>query len=590
MNDNSNLVSGKLRKSLNSTDLFFLAVTGMIGSGWLFAALDTASYVGPGSIFTWMIAALFFFVIALAFAELSSIIPYSGSIVRFNQYSHGSISNFMIGWAYLIGAVSTVTVEAISLVTYTSTYMPQLYNSSVGVLTPLGIIVSIFLILFFFFIQFMGVNVYGKLNTVLTTWKIAIPVITVVLLMSFSFHPGNFKVAHGFLPYGTSAIFAALIPSGVVYAFEGFRQGIEYAGEAKNPQRDVPMSLIAALLVTIAIYVALQIAFIGSIRWSDLSLSPGDWTLLSKSTWASGPFYYATKYSGVAILAIFAIVILIDAFISPLASLGVYEGTSARSFYGLSRLNVLPEFFGSIHPKFRTPWVGLIFTLIISSLFLAPFPSWYLIVGINASFTVYAYLSAGTTNSVLRKLAPDLNRPFKLPFATVLSPVAFVAASMLVYWSGWSIIDFLILIVYAGLPLLILSKFRESLDITSREAIALSAVYWILLSIVGYFGYISYIPFEVYWPILNSIPAITFAFLYIRSRSNEVVSSVWIIVYNSILGTMSYFGSLGTNAIAYPYDYLIFAALSFFIFFVSVKTGIETNELTELKRSGPVPE
>ncbi|CAC11920.1 amino acid transport protein related protein [Thermoplasma acidophilum] len=590
MNEDTNFGNAKLRRSLGMWDLFFLSITGMIGSGWLFAALDAADYVGPASIFTWIIAALFFFVIALTYAELSGIIPYSGSIVRFNQYSHGSMSNFLIGWAYLIGAVSTVTVEAISVVTYTSTYMPQFYNSSAGVLTPLGILVSIVLIGFFFFIQFIGVNVYGKLNTIMTAWKLAIPVITVVLIMSLSFNPRNFYVAHGFLPYGSAAIFAALIPSGVVYAFEGFRQGIEYAGEARNPQRDVPISLIAAMLATIGIYVALEIAFIGSIKWGAIGISPGDWAALSTSSWASGPFYYATKYSGVLILSVFAVVILIDAFISPFASLGVYEGTSARSFYGMARLNVIPEFFGSIHPRFRTPWVGLIFTLILSSLFLAPFPSWYLIVGINASFTVYAYLSAGITNTVIRKNAPDIHRPFRLPAASVLSPIAFVVASMLVYWSGFSIIDFLILVVYAGLPLILLSKFREKLNLSLRASIIISAVYWILIAVVGFSGYTGRLPFVYYWPLISAIPSATFAYAYLKSRSIEIVSSVWIIVYNILIGAVSYYGSLGTGVIAYPYDYAIFAVISLGIYFLAVRTGYSTEELKNLVTYGPVAE
>ncbi|PYB68520.1 amino acid transporter [Thermoplasma sp. Kam2015] len=590
MNQDTNFVNGKLRRSLGVWDLFFLSITGMIGSGWLFAALDAADYVGPASIFTWLIAALFFFIIALTYAELSGMIPYSGSIVRFNQYSHGSMSNFLIGWAYLIGAVSTVTVEAISVVTYTSTYMPQFYNSSLGVLTPLGILVSIVLIAFFFFVQFIGVNVYGRINTIMTAWKLAIPIITIALIMSLSFNPRNFYVAHGFLPYGSSAIFAALIPSGVVYAFEGFRQGIEYAGEAKNPQRDVPISLIAAMLATIGIYVALEIAFIGSIKWGIIGISPGDWSALSKSSWASGPFYYATRYSGVAILSVFAVVILIDAFISPFASLGVYEGTSARSFYGMARLNVIPEFFGSIHPKFRTPWVGLIFTLILSTLFLAPFPSWYLIVGINASFTVYAYLSAGITNTVIRKNAPDINRPFKLPFASILSPVAFTVASMLVYWSGFSIVDFLILIVYAGLPLILLSKFREKINLTMMNSILISAVYWILIAVIGYFGYTGRLPFVYYWTMLSAVPSATFLYAYVRSRSVEIVSSVWVIVYNIILGIVSYYGSLGTDVIGYPYDYLIFAVLSIGIYYLAVRTGYNTEDLKNLVAFGPVAE
>ncbi len=171
------------------------------------------------------------------------------------------------------------------------------------------------------------------------------------------------------------------------------------------------------------------------------------------------------------------------AVISSASTLGVYVGSSARSLYGMNKIDYFPNIFGRLHPKFRTPWVSLLITFIIGALFLLPFPSWYALVGINSSFTVYAYLAAGITNTSLRKTAPEIHREFKTPFLGIMAPIGFVIASLLVYFSGWSIVSLLLLIVSGGLPLFLLSPYgRRTFSISLKTAIVYSIIYWIILS------------------------------------------------------------------------------------------------------------
>ena len=96
----------KLRKSLTGLDIFLISFSGMVGSGWLLGVLAGPSYAGPAAILTWIIAGIFFIILALVFSELGSMFPYSGSLVRFNEYSHGPASNFKLGSAtrYLPGS------------------------------------------------------------------------------------------------------------------------------------------------------------------------------------------------------------------------------------------------------------------------------------------------------------------------------------------------------------------------------------------------------------------------------------------------------------------------------------------------------
>jgi len=168
----------RLRRALTMTDFFMLSFTGMVGSGWLFAVLGASGAMGPASILSWIIAGIFFIFMVFPFAELGGLFPFSGSLARYNHYSHGVISNYLLAWAYTLSAIATLAVEAVAIVEYASYYVPQFWNSTLNVLTPLGLFVAAVLIAFFFFIQVIGVNIYGWFNRFITAWKILIPGLT----------------------------------------------------------------------------------------------------------------------------------------------------------------------------------------------------------------------------------------------------------------------------------------------------------------------------------------------------------------------------------------------------------------------------
>jgi amino acid transporter len=195
----------------------------MVGSGWLFAALGASGAMGPASILSWIIAGIFFIFMVFPFAELGGLFPFSGSLARYNHYSHGVISNYLLAWAYTLSAISTLAVETVAIVEYASYYVPQFWNSTLNVLTPLGILVAAALIALLFFIQVIGVNIYGWFNRFITAWKILIPGLTVILLIALYFHPDHVvgKLPGSFAPYDYPAIFAGMITSGIVWAYQG---------------------------------------------------------------------------------------------------------------------------------------------------------------------------------------------------------------------------------------------------------------------------------------------------------------------------------------------------------------------------------
>ena len=583
----------KLKKSLSSVDIFLISFSGMVGSGWLLGVLAGPAYAGPGAILTWIVAGIFFIILALVFAELGTLFPYSGSLVRFNEFSHGPVSNFYLGWAYTIGAIATPPVEAAALTGFLSSYVPGIYNSSISLLTPLGVVLALVLLAIFIVVQYVGVNIFGKSNAVMTWFKMGAIILTIIFVAAFIFHASNFfTLPHGFFPYGPSSIFAAMVPAGVIFSYEGFRQGLDYAGETRNPKKSVPLGMISAMLAAMATYVLLQIAFIGAINWKAAKVPVGDWSALLASKWSANPFYYAFHSTNEILLIGFSIFLIIVAVISSAATLGVYVGSSARSLYGMARMNYIPAFFGRIHPRFRTPWISLVITFIIGAMFLLPFPSWYALVGINSSFTVFAYLAAGITNTSLRKTAPEMHRPFKTPFLTVMAPLGFVIASMLVYFAGWSIVSLLLLIVDGGLPIFLLSDYgRKTFNISLRVASLFSLVYWVIFIFIGIVYALSLLPFPAYFALFSAMIIVTPLALYRLSGGSaqiHIKASLWVVVYSILLGIMSYYGSLGVNIIPFPYDYIIFAIISLAIYFIAINTGYHTDKLKEYQATGGV--
>ena len=103
--------------------------------------------------------------------------------------------------------------------------------------------------LLFSIINVMGVKWLSETNKIAVWWKIAIPVLAVVVLMVTSFHPGNFTAGGGFMPFGWKGVFSAIASGGVIFAYLGFEQAIQLGGESKNPRRNIPLAVIGSMIL-----------------------------------------------------------------------------------------------------------------------------------------------------------------------------------------------------------------------------------------------------------------------------------------------------------------------------------------------------
>ncbi|MCL5789441.1 MAG: APC family permease [Candidatus Thermoplasmatota archaeon] len=578
----------RLKKALNTWQIFFISFSGIFGTGFLFAILSGAAYAGPAILISWIIAGAFFIIFGIVFTELGTMFPFSGSLVRYHIFSHGSAGNFQIGWAYLVGAIAGPPVEVVGMITLASAFAPYLYNSTLGILTLPGIALAIGLMGFFALVQYIGVNVYGNINSGLTILKVGVIVLMILLGLVLIFKPENLYGLTGhFSPYGYGTVFSALVVTGIVYSYTGFRQGLDFAGEAKNPSKSLPVATIWAVVVSMVLYILLQIVFIGGINWSAAGVAVGNWSGLYSSHWSANPFYYEFIASRINLLIGFALIIVAIAIISPFTAMGVYSGTAARSVYGFSKSSYLPSVLGKVDKRFRTPGVAILVMFIVGVMFLLPFPSWYLLVGITSSFGVYSYMQAGITAAVLRKVKPNFPRIFKTPVPSVIFPISFVLASMLVYWTGWNIVRDLVFIVDGGLPLFLMAaKGRDVFRLKLAESSTFSAVYWIVLAIDAVIAMLKPSEFFVYWAILSILTIGGYFYLYNHSKySKEARALSWTVIYNVLLMIVSYFGSLGKNVLQEPWDYLVFLVISIGMYYYIVRIGFETEELKQFEKN-----
>ncbi|AKA47759.1 amino acid transporter [uncultured archaeon] len=542
----------KLRRALNTWDLLFLSLGGIIGSGWLFAAYGAAFVAGPAAIYSWIIGGVIILFIALVYAELGSMIPRSGAIVRYGNYTHGGFAGFMLGWAYFLSAVSVPAIEAEAVITVASTWTKPyglILVETSGVLSLIGILLAGLLMLGFFFLNYFGIRIMGKTNTGMTWWKLVIPVGTVILLLFVGFHASNFNITYkgdnGFNPFGFGAVFQAVAISGIVFSFLGFRQAVDYAGEAATPKKSVPIATIFSVIIGVVLYVGLQVGFLGQIDWSSLGVAPGNWAAFSSSYYGSGTFPAAIQklhdapfpiLASAAGLVPLTYLLYADAFVSPSGTLNVYLGTSVRTLYGIGTIGGVPKSLIKIMEKTRIPFIPLLASLIIGYVFFLPFPSWYKLVGFITSATVFTYIVGGPSLRVLRKHAPELHRPFKLPGSSIIAPIAFIGASLVVYWSGWPLDGYLAIGIFIGL--LVYAVFVAYMDVPK-----------------------------------------------IFNRQNYR-SGVWVPVYVVVIVIMSYIGEYGQNYVPFPWDVIMVAVVALIFYFWATASGYRTGDIDTMVKEG----
>jgi amino acid transporter len=474
-----------LKREMGLIGATWASETSIIGSGWLFGAFGAAQAAGPAALIGWIIGGVAVIILALVHAELGAMYPVAGGTARFPHLAFGSVAGISFGFFSWLQAVTVAPIECFAVMQYGSYYWPSVYNSTTGITTTTGFIITILLMAVFTGINFLAMRLFSRVNSAITWWKVAVPVLAIIILF-FKFHPGNFNPGGGFAPGGLKAILTAVPSAGIVFAYLGFEQADQLAGEIKEPQKNLPRAIIYAVLIGTVIYVLLQVVFIGATP-SDL-LHHGFGAIKSTSPLAVGPF---AGLAGLAGLAWLATILRIDAFISPFGTGLMYQTSTSRVGYGLARNRYYPQIFARTD-KNGVPWFSLIVAFIAGLFFLLPFPSWKALVGLVTGASVLMYAGAPLSLGAFRRQVPEADRPYRMPGAIWLTPVAFIIANLIIYWSGIEVIWKLGVCIVIGYVLIGVSmafdKQRPPLDWKSAQWLP---VYLIGMGIISWQGQFS---------------------------------------------------------------------------------------------------
>src|SRR4051794_27196558 len=427
--------STSLKREVGLIGLMWASMGSIIGSGWLFGPKDALMEAGPAAIISWVIGGVAIVILALPHAELGGMYPVSGGTARFPHYAFGGVAGASFGWFAWLNAATVAPIEVSAMLTYAGHYdfAKGWIDEETSVLSATGIFVAIILMAIMVAINFLGVRKLAATNSAMTWWKIAVPLLTILVLAITNFDTSNLHAADGFMPGGLKSVFAAVSTGGIIFSYLGFEQADQLAGEAANPKRDIPLAIIGSMVIGTIIYCLLQLAFLFALPSSAIGDTWSDTGQKTYYTLFTSPF---AEVATVLSIGWLATIIYIDAIISPAGTGVIYTTGSSRVAYGLSRNGYVPSVFEWTNER-GVPWVGLIAAFVTGCVCFLPFPSWQSLVGLIVSASVLMYGGAPLSLGAFRRRLPDAERPYRLPFAQVLSPVAFIISNLIILWAGW---------------------------------------------------------------------------------------------------------------------------------------------------------
>lgn len=472
-----------LNRQVGLIGLLWASEGSIIGSGWLFGAQGALAQAGPAALISWGIAAVIIILIALVHAELGGMFPISGGTARFPHYAFGGAAGASFGWFSWLQAAATSPVEVIAMIQYAQhwqfahnlMYTRKALGSTQHMLSAEGICVAVVLMAVFVAVNFLGIRMLARVNSLATWWKVGVPLLTIFALSIAGFHTGNFTANGGFFGSGAKSILQAIPLSGIVFALLGFEQAIQLAGESENPRKHLPRATVLSILIGASIYILVQLAFIGALPASQIA---GGWANAAFTDY-SAPFAAVATLAGLGWLAA---VLYVDAVISPGGTGLIYSTTTSRISYGLARNGHAPAIYARTDRR-QVPWFGLITSFVVGCVFFLPFPSWQSMVQLATSASVLMYAGAPLAFGVFRDRLPGLARPYRLPGGALVAPVAFVLANEIVLWAGYDTVYKLGISVLAGYLVLILCRVMKLGTVTPR--LDYRAAQWLPVYLLG---------------------------------------------------------------------------------------------------------
>jgi basic amino acid/polyamine antiporter, APA family len=476
----------QLKRALGPVQLTLFGIGAIIGAG-IFATIGTAAAgdvnrpgAGPALMVSFVITAVVCGFTALCYAEFASLVPISGSAYTYSYATLGEVIAWIIGWDLIIEyAVGNIAV-AISWANYfktlvagqikigshvvfggmkipdwlsmdyrTAAKVPGVYDAAPHIfgvpiifnLLAVSIVVLITLVLIW------GIRESARFNAIMVGIKIL--VLTFFIIVGFTYvQPANYTP---FAPTGFAGISAAAAI--VFFAYIGFDAVSTVAEETRNPQRNLPIGIIASLIICTVFYAVVAAVFTGLISYGELKAKLATEQAEPLTMALQHVEQIAHKDLGWAIG-----IVAFGSVIAHTAVLLVFQLGQPRIFFSMARDGLLPPVFAKVHPRFRTPHVSTILTGVFVAVF-AAFASIDEMVDLTNIGTLFAFILVCAGIIVLRVREPDRPRPFKVHGGLVIPVLGIISCLYLIYYlpptswlrfAAWLNLGFVIYVGYGA--------------------------------------------------------------------------------------------------------------------------------------------
>jgi APA family basic amino acid/polyamine antiporter len=413
----------RLKPTLSWPHLIALGVGAIVGTGILTLTGVGAAKAGPAVILSFAIAGLICAAAALAYAEMATMIPASGSAYTYSYVVLGEWLAWIVGWSLILEYSLVVSAVAVGWSGYAAPLLQQWISFPVALSQSpeLGGIVNVPAI--FIIAVVAGLLIYGTresatLNAFLVVVKVVALIVFVVVTLPY-FDAANFDP---FMPYGfpksgppgaeVGVMAAAAI---IFFAFYGFDAIATAAEETKNPGRDLSIGIVGSMFACVIIYMAVAGAAIGALAYTRFANSPEPLALILRELGQP----YAAKY-----LAISAVIAL------PTVILAFFYGQS-RIFFVMARDGLLPQTLARVSGR-GSPVRITVFTAIIVAVLAGLIPLAELAALANAG-TLTAFIAVSVCMLVMRRRAPDAPRRFRTPLAWPVGILGILGCLYLLY-------------------------------------------------------------------------------------------------------------------------------------------------------------
>jgi amino acid transporter len=405
----------EIKSELTLFDVTNLVVGAIIGADIYVASAFGAGLLGPFSLVVWVVAGVIAIVIALGFAQCAALLPKVGGPYAYAHAAWGTFAGFVVGWSLWLAEWLSLAVFPVAFTNYLMYFFPNLNCA-------MQVVVKVLFVVFLVVTNIVGVKAAGRTNDILTLIKL-VPLLFFVVI-GLLFIASNPSVAASnyspFIPFGFGGFGTALVL--IFWAYAGFEISTIPAEEIKDPGKTIPKAIVLGILIVTVFYLVTNAVLFGVMPSSSIAES-------------TAPLTKATNTALLAMLATPTVALIGTVIVGGGALISV-AGSDESGMIGTTRLGyalavdgLFPHAFAKIHPKFKTPYLGILIQA-ITALVAAIVGNLTLLIATSVFFMAIAYLATSGSIFFLRK--KGMKAQFHLPGGWVIPSLGVIFSIYLI--------------------------------------------------------------------------------------------------------------------------------------------------------------